>query len=90
MSKKKIKSRFGTRLLAAAKEARIIARGKAAPNTYRVHEPADVSVREIRREPGLTQEEFATRFGLPIGKIRDLEKHRRQPDGRRLSHFITY
>jgi|HubBroStandDraft_6_1064221.scaffolds.fasta_scaffold3380214_1 putative transcriptional regulator len=71
MSKKKIKSRFGTRLLAAAKEARIIARGKAAPNTYRVHEPADVSVREIRREPGLTQEEFATRFGLPIGKIRD-------------------
>jgi putative transcriptional regulator len=71
MSKKKIKSRFGSRLLVAAKEARIIARGEAAPNSYRVHEPADASVREIRPELGLTQEEFATRFGLPVGKIRD-------------------
>jgi hypothetical protein len=59
MSKKKIKSRFGSRLLAAAKEAR------------RVYEPADVGVREIHGKLGLTQEEFATRFGLPVGKTRD-------------------
>ncbi|MGC1348608.1 MAG: hypothetical protein WA858_02355 [Xanthobacteraceae bacterium] len=71
MSKKKIKSRFGSRLLAAAKEARVIARGEADPDTYRVYEPADVGVREIHGKLGLTQEEFATRFGLPVGKIRD-------------------
>jgi hypothetical protein len=46
-------------------------RGEADPDTYRVYEPADVGVREIHGKLGLTQEEFATRFGLPVGKIRD-------------------
>jgi DNA-binding transcriptional regulator YiaG len=37
-------------------------------------------VAAIRRELGLTQEEFAGRVGLPVGTIRDWEQHRRQPD----------
>jgi putative transcriptional regulator len=48
--------------------------------TYRVYVPADVDVGAIRREQGLTQEEFAARFGLPVATIRDWEQNRRQPD----------
>lgn len=34
----------------------------------------------IRRALGLTQEEFAARFHIPIGTLRDWEQERKQPD----------
>jgi putative transcriptional regulator len=92
VSKKETKNSLGKRLLTAAREARAIARGEADGKTYRIHMPADVDVRKIRRTLGLTQEEFATRFGLPLGTIRDWEQRRRQPDGaaRVLLHVIKH
>ena len=42
-------SKMGQRLIAAAKNARAIARGEAAPKTYRIHVPAEVDVAVIRR-----------------------------------------
>ncbi len=74
-------SKFGKRLIKAAKEARAIARGQAAPDTYRVHVPADVDVRGIRTRLGLSQAAFARRFGIPQGTIRDWEQGRRKPEG---------
>jgi putative transcriptional regulator len=40
---------LGKRLIDAAKEARAIARGEADPNTYRVHVPADIDAKRVRR-----------------------------------------
>ncbi len=34
----------------------------------------------IRRALGLTQEEFATRFGIPLGTLRDWEQGVAEPD----------
>lgn len=38
------------------------------------------SVARLRRKLGLTQEEFAARFGLPLGTIRDWEQGAHRPD----------
>jgi putative transcriptional regulator len=35
--------------------------------------------KRIRRKLGLSQEEFAQRFRLPLGTLRDWEQHRREP-----------
>ncbi len=74
-------SKFGKRLINAAREAREIARGKADPATYRVYIPADVDVRRIRNRFGLSQAEFAGRFGIPAATLRDWEQGRRKPEG---------
>jgi putative transcriptional regulator len=74
-------STLGKRLIAAAKEARQIARGKADPATYRIHVPADIDVQSIRKSLGLSQSVFASRFGIAPGTLRDWEQNRKQPDG---------
>jgi putative transcriptional regulator len=37
-------------------------------------------VKTMRRTLGLTQEEFATRFQIPLGTLRDWEQGRAEPD----------
>jgi putative transcriptional regulator len=37
-------------------------------------------VRTLRRALGLTQEEFALRYRIPLGTLRDWEQGRTQPD----------
>lgn len=37
-------------------------------------------VKTLRRALGLTQEEFATRFQIPLGTLRDWEQGRGEPD----------
>lgn len=37
-------------------------------------------VKTLRRALGVTQEEFATRFGIPLGTLRDWEQGRTEPD----------
>ena len=36
--------------------------------------------KRIRWKLGLSQEEFAARFQIPIGTLRDWEQHRSEPD----------
>jgi putative transcriptional regulator len=38
------------------------------------------SVRALRQRMNLTQEEFAARFGLPLGTVRDWEQGAHRPD----------
>lgn len=55
------------------------------------HEPpAEVDVRAIREKTGLTQEEFAVRFGLDLSTVRNWEQERSSPDlaGRTILHLI--
>jgi putative transcriptional regulator len=37
-------------------------------------------VKTLRRALGLTQEEFATRYHVPLGTLRDWEQRRTEPD----------
>ena len=74
-------SKLGRRLIAAAREGRAIARGEADRATCRIHVPAEVDVRRIRRQLGLSQDEFAARFGLSVATVREWEQDRRKPEG---------
>ena len=74
-------SKLGKRLIRAADEALAIARGEADPKTYRVHVPAEIDVRKIRRRLKLSQAEFASKFGLAVATVREWEQHRRKPEG---------
>ena|ERR1041384_1505590 len=62
-------------------EAIAIAKGEADPSTYRVHVPAKVDVKAIRKKVGLTQLEFAAQYGFNPARVRDWEQGRSQPDG---------
>ncbi len=60
-------------------EAIAFAQGKAS--RARVHIPAPVDVKAIREKTGLTQVEFAARFGFSLGTLRHWERGDRQPRG---------
>jgi putative transcriptional regulator len=74
-------SKLGKKLIAAAKEGVAIARGEANPDSYRLHVPAEIDVAAMRQKLGLTQEEFAIRFGFTFARVRDWEQNRSVPDG---------
>lgn len=74
-------TKLGKRLIAAAKEARAIARGEADPATYNIYVPTQIDVKAMRRELHLSQEQFAHRFGFSPARIRDWEQGRSRPDG---------
>ncbi len=43
-------------------------------------ETAATMVRAVRKRLGLSQAQFAARFHLPVGTLRDWEQNRRRPD----------
>lgn len=73
-------SKLGKRLIEAAEEALSIARGDFDVSTYRVHIPAAIDTRAIRRTLKLTQQQFAARYQIPVATLRDWEQGRRVPD----------
>ena len=73
-------SSLGKRLIRSAKEARAIARGEADSQTFKVHVPATINVRAVRKRMKLTQEEFALRYRLSVARVRDWEQGRSTPD----------
>jgi putative transcriptional regulator len=46
-------------------------------------------VRVIRRALGLSQEEFAARFQIPLGTLRDWEQGRKDPDAAARAYLIV-
>lgn len=51
-----------------------------APNT-RVHRPRPVDVKALRANVGMTQEQFAARFGFSTATLRHWERGDRVPHG---------
>jgi len=43
--------------------------------------PNDVNVGYIRKHLHLSQQEFADRYGFPVGTVRNWEQGRRRPEG---------
>jgi putative transcriptional regulator len=72
-------SKFGADLIKSAREAVAIARGDAAP--ARVYIPSSVDVKALRKRYGLSQSQFADRFGFSVAAVRDWEQNRKTPEG---------
>ena len=70
-------------------EAVAYARGEAKESRYSVHVPARIDVRAIRRKLGMTQEEFALRFGFSVNTLRHWEQGKRQPEGPTRAYLLV-
>jgi putative transcriptional regulator len=71
------------------KEAVTYARGEAKESDYRVHVPVAINVRAIRTKLGMTQEEFAGRFGFSVNTLRHWEQGKRQPEGPTRAYLLV-
>lgn len=69
----------GQQIIEAAEEALRFARGEDTGARVTVIEVPDVPA--IRKKLGFTQEEFASRFGVSLGTLRNWEQGVRFPDG---------
>lgn len=66
-------------LLESVRQGGAILRGEVAPSrTFIADGP---SVRGIRRQYNLSQEQFATLLGISVGTLRNWEQGRRVPEG---------
>jgi putative transcriptional regulator len=70
-------------------EALAYAKGETEEAGYGVHIPARVDVRAIRDKLGLTQEQFAGRFGFSVNTLRHWEQGRRQPEGPTRAYLLV-
>lgn len=70
-------SPFAATIAAGLEEAIRYTRGEEVPGV-RVTKVPDV--REIRRNLGMSQDQFATAFGIPAGTIKNWEQKRRKVD----------
>jgi len=70
-------------------EAVAYARGEAKTAEYRVHVPDVIDVRAIRAKLGMTQAEFAERFGFSINTLRHWEQGKRRPEGPTRAYLIV-
>ncbi|MFI5022126.1 MAG: helix-turn-helix domain-containing protein [Alphaproteobacteria bacterium] len=70
-------------------EAVTYAMGEADARRYRLHVPQRIDVRAIRAKLGMTQEEFAGRFGFSINTLRHWEQGRRRPEGAARAYLLV-
>lgn len=74
-------SKIGQSMIRGLEQALAFAEGTAKKGTYVVHIPAEIDVKAIRGRLGMTQQEFAVRFGFNINTLRHWEQGRRVPEG---------
>ena len=72
-------STAGDRLLRSVRSARALARGDISEG-FVLHVPDRIDVRAVRNGLGLTQADFAARFGFGVAAVRDWEQGRRRPE----------
>ena len=71
------------------REAVVYAEGKADESVCRVHVPLKIDVKAIRTSLGMTQEEFAGRFGFSVNTLRHWEQGSRQPEGPTRAYLLV-
>ena len=74
-------SKIGQSMIRGLEQALAFAEGRAKKGTYVVHIPPEIDVRAIRGRLGLTQRQFADRFGFNLNTLRHWEQGRRVPEG---------
>src|ERR1700691_3030016 len=70
-------------------EAIAFAKGEADERTYRVHIPERIDVKTVRTKLGMTQQEFAGRFGFSVNTLRHWERGSRQPEGPTRAYLLV-
>jgi len=70
-------------------EAITYAEGSATEASYQVHIPARLDVQAIRLRLGMTQQQFAARFGFNINTLRHWEQGRRAPEGPTRAYLLV-
>lgn len=70
-------------------EALAYAEGTADQGRYGIHIPARIDVRAIRVKLGMTQEQFAGRFGFSVNTLRHWEQGKRQPEGPTRAYLLV-
>ncbi len=70
-------------------QALAYARGEADERRYRVHVPRRIDVRAIRTRLGMSQAEFAGRFGFSVNTLRHWEQGKRQPEGPARAYLLV-
>ena len=76
-------------ILRGLEQALAFVEGTAKKGTYVVHIPPEIDVRAIRDRLGLTQQQFAVRFGFNINTLRHWEQGRRVPEGPTRAYLIV-
>ncbi|HXQ66460.1 MAG TPA: helix-turn-helix domain-containing protein [Alphaproteobacteria bacterium] len=72
-------SKSGQSILRGARQALAYARG--AREGFVAHVPEEVDVEAIRKRLGLSQADFAMRFGFKLDAVQNWEQGRRRPEG---------
>ena len=62
-------------------ESDATAESSALPTRFGVHIPQEIDVKAIRTKLGMTQLEFASRFGFSIKTLQQWEQKQRVPEG---------
>ena len=60
-----------------------IAHQKGKARGVKIHEPSEIDVQSLRKRIGLTQEEFAAKFGISLGTLRHWERGDCKPTANR-------
>ena len=58
-----------------------IAHQRGNAKGVKTYTPSDVDVQALRQRIGLTQEQFASKFGISLGTLRHWERGDRKPHG---------
>ena len=76
------RGKIGEQIIAALEESVADARGeRTGMRKQVVMVPADVNVKAIRRRLGMSQSQFARRFGFSLGTLQNWERGHRRPEG---------
>jgi putative transcriptional regulator len=70
----------GARIIEGLEQAIAWTRGENTDVRVTLVHVQEVNVREVRSKMGLTQAQFATKFGLPPATLRNWEQGRSRPD----------
>jgi putative transcriptional regulator len=82
-------SKVASSIRRGLEQAVAYAKGEADARRYSVHVPEQIDVRTIRTKLGMTQEEFAARFGFSVNTLRHWEHGRRQPEGPTRAYLLV-
>lgn len=82
-------SKIGEGILRGLEDAIAFAGDTADESRFCVHIPAEIDVRAIRDRLGLTQQQFALRFGFSVNTLRHWEQGRRVPEGPTRAYLLV-
>lgn len=76
----KKRATVGARIIEGLEQAVAWSRGEDVRARVTLIQVPEVDVRDVRRKMGLSQSQFATKFGFPPATLRNWEQRRARPD----------